>query len=68
MISVAGFILFYEKVVSSAYVVYRKLWLNISRSSILLFVIIKVKTISKTKPKRNAETGSPYRVPLSSLK
>ena len=68
MISVAGFLLFYEKVVSSAYVVYRKLWLNIFRSSILLFVIIKVKTISKTKPKRNAETGSPCRVPLSSLK
>ena len=69
MIYVARFIiLFYKKVVSSAYAVYRKLWLNILRSSILLFVINKVKTISKTKPKRNAETGSPFRVPVSSLR
>ena len=60
--------IFHKKVVSSAYAVYRKLWLNIFRPSILLFVLIKVKAISKTKIKRYAEIGSPCQVPLSSLK
>ena len=59
--------IFYEKVVSSAYAVYRKLWLNIFRS-LVLFVLIKVKAISKTRMKRYAEIGSLCRVPHSSLK
>ena len=67
MISVLEFIIFIEKVVSSAYAVYRELWLNILRSSIL-FVVIKLKATSKTKIKMYAEIGSSYRVPLSSLK
>ena len=68
MISIAEFIFFIRKVVSSAYAVYRKSWLNIFRTSILLFVLIKVKAISKTRMKRYAEIGPPCRVPLSSLK
>ena len=68
MISVAEFIYFIKKVVSSAYAVYRKLWLNILKPSILLFVLIKVKTISRIKMKRYAEIGLPCRVRLSSLK
>ena len=38
MISVAEFIFFIKEVVSSAYVVYRKVWLNIFSPSMLLFV------------------------------
>ena len=58
MISVGEFIIFIKKVVSSeAYAVYRKLWLTIFKPSILLFVLIKVKAISKTKMKRYAEIG-----------
>ena len=68
MISVGEFIIFIKKVVSSeAYAVYRKLWLTIFKPSILLFVLIKIKAISKTKMKRYAEIGSPCRVPFSSL-
>ena len=59
MISVAEFTFFIKNVVSSAYAIYRKLWLNIFRPSILLFVLIKIKAISKTKMKRYAEIGSP---------
>ena len=59
MISVAEFTLFIKKVVSSTYAVYRKLWLNIFRPSILLFVLIKIKAISKTKMERYSEIGSP---------
>ena len=59
MISVAEFTLFIKKVVSSTYAVCRKLWLNIFRPSILLFVLIKIKAISKTKMKRYSEIGSP---------
>ena len=62
MISVAEFIVFIKKVVPSAYAVYRKVWLNISRRSVLLLVLIKVKTIPKTKMKKYAEIGSPCRV------
>ena len=68
MISVAEFMVFMKRVVSSAYAVYRKLWLNTLKPSILLFVLIKVKTIFKIKMKRYAEIESPCRVPLSSLK
>ena len=68
MISIAKFIFIIKKVALSACEVYRKVWLNISRPSILLFVLIKVKTICKTKMKRYAEIRSPCRVPLSSLK
>ena len=58
MISVGEFIIFIKKVVSSeAYAVYRKLWLTIFKPSILLFVLIKIKAISKTKMKRYAEIG-----------
>ena len=68
MISVGEFIIFIKKVVSSeAYAVYRKLWLTIFKPSILLFVLIKIKAISKTKMKRYAEIGWPCRVHLSSL-
>ena len=67
MISVAEFIL--KKVVSSVHAVFRKLSLNIFRPSIfLLFVLIKVKAISKTGMKRYAEIVSSCRVPLSRLK
>ena len=68
MISVAEFTFFIKNIVSSAQAVYRKLWLNIFRPSILLFVLIKTKAITKTKMKRYAEIGSPCRVLLSSLK
>ena len=58
MISVGEFIIFIKKVVSSeAYAVYRKLWFTIFKPSILLFVLIKIKAISKTKMKRYAEIG-----------
>ena len=58
MISVGEFIIFIKKVVSSeAYAVYRKLWLTIFKPSILLFVLIKIKAISKSKMKRYAEIG-----------
>ena len=58
MISVGEFIIFIKKVVSSeAYAVYRTLWLTIFKPSILLFVLIKIKAISKTKMKRYAEIG-----------
>ena len=66
MISVAEFIFFIKKDVSSAYAVYRKLWLNIFRPPILLLVLMKVKTVSKTKMKMYAEIGPPFWVPLSS--
>ena len=65
MISVAEFI---YTVAENSYAMYRKLWLNIFRPSILLFVLIKVKAISKTRRKRHAEIGSACRVPYSSLK
>ena len=67
MISVAEFIFFIKTGVSSVYIVYRMLWLNIFRSLILLFVEIKIKAISKTKMKRYAEIGSPCLVPFPSL-
>ena len=62
------FYIFLKKFVSSAYALYTKLWLNVFRPSTLLFVLIKVKAISKTRMKRYAEIGSPCQVPLSSLK
>ena len=68
MVSVAEFIFFIKKVVSSAYAVYWKLWLNIFRPSILFFVLMKVKAISKTRMKRYAEIRSPCRVSFSSLR
>ena len=43
------------KVISSVNAAYKKFWLNIFRSSILWFVSIKVRSISKTKMKRYAE-------------
>ena len=55
--------IFYKKVVHT-----QLLWLNIFKSSISLFVLIKVKTISKTRMKRYAETGSCCQVPISRLK
>ena len=55
MISVGEFIIFIKSVVS--YAVYRRLWLTIFKPSILLFVLIKIKAISKTKMKRYAEIG-----------
>ena len=67
MISVAEFIFFIKTGVSSVYIVYRMLWLNIFRSLILLFVVIKIKAISKTKMKSYAEIGSPCLVPFPSL-
>ena len=47
MISVAEFNFFTKKVASLAYAVYRKLWLNIFRRSILLFVLIKIISLSQ---------------------
>ena len=52
----------------SAYALYRKLWLNIFRPSILLLVLIKVKATSKTKKKKYAEIRSPWGIPLTSVK
>ena len=52
----------------SAYALYRKLWLNIFRPSILLLVLIKVKATSKTKNKKYAEIRCPWAIPLTSLK
>ena len=68
MISVAEFIFLIKKVVSLAYVIYRKLWLNIFRSSISLFVLIKKKAIFQNKMKMYAEIGSLCRVLLSTLR
>ena len=52
MISVAEFIILIKKVVSAAYAMYSKLWLNIFRP--LIFVFALIKAISKTKMKRHA--------------
>ena len=54
MVSIAEVTFFIKKVVSSACAVYRKLWLNIFRPSILLIVLIKIKAISKTRIKKCA--------------
>ena len=55
MIYVGEFVFFIKKVVLSAYAYYVLWWNTLFRPSILLFVSIKVKAISKTKMKRYAE-------------
>ena len=57
-----------KKLLLSAYAVYKKLWPWISKTLILLFVLIKAKETFKAIMKMNAESGSPWRVPLSRLK
>ena len=65
---VADFSFCKEKVVSSAYAVYRKPLLQTLKLLILGFFFILINDISKTRMEKYANKGSPCLIPLFSLK
>ena len=57
-----------KNVVSSAYAVYRNVFLKLLRPSIFSFCMINQNTISKTSINEYTQNGSHYLLPLPSLK